>query len=144
MRLSFAIATAVLALSAPASATDFGAGGYAAYGERAGQIVIYDYYPGVRVRAYWRAPWRNRHYFPTTGIIPESGRHENLNAPRLRYEPARSYYREWSTSSVFELPVADFARSVLPTAAPLAEFSEPVDPKSPQPRRFEPLPPAQK
>jgi hypothetical protein len=33
-------------------------------GDRVGPIVIYDFQPGVVVRAYWASPWRHRHYFP--------------------------------------------------------------------------------
>ena len=43
---------------------------YSAQGHRASPIVIYDYQPGVYVRAYWRAPWRHKHYFPATGEQP--------------------------------------------------------------------------
>ncbi|MGE4167671.1 MAG: hypothetical protein AB7E67_16950 [Xanthobacteraceae bacterium] len=143
--LSFAAAAAVVALSTPGSATDFGAGGYSALGQRAGQIVVYDFQPGVLVRPYWAPPWRNRHYFPVTGTIPDSGRHEDLNAPRRRYPPAQGYYREWSSSSVFELQVVDFAQG-----GPLAAGPGPVDeppaealPGQPE-RRFEPLDPETK
>jgi hypothetical protein len=141
MRKSIAVAAAVIALSAPASATDFGSGGYA-FGQRAGQVVVFDYQPGVIVRAYWSPPWQGRHYFPVTGTIPQSGRHENLNAPRRHYRPAQSFYREWSASSVFELPVADFAQRVPLAAAPpaLNGGAVVVPDAAPVPERFEHLP----
>jgi hypothetical protein len=76
-----------------------------AIGERAGPIVIYDYQPGVVVRAYWQSPWRNRHYFPRTGKRPKVGRAENLSAPRVHYVPAQTFRRSWSTLSLEPEPV---------------------------------------
>jgi hypothetical protein len=70
-------------------------------GTRAAQSVTYQYEAGVLVRAYWRAPWRHRHYFPTTGEQPEIGRDEDLSATGGPLEPAESYHRYWSTSSAF-------------------------------------------
>ena len=141
MHKSIAVAAAVIALSAPASATDFGSDGYVAFGQRAGQVLIYDYQPGVVVRAYWAPPWQGRHYFPVTGTIPRVGRHENLNAPRRHYPPAPRFYREWWTSSVFELPVADFGRRVPLAAASPADAGAVVPPDNAPPQdRFEHLP----
>jgi hypothetical protein len=74
---------------------------YAAHGRRAGPIVIYDYQPGVVVRAYWMAPWRHRHYFPATGEQPIAGRDEDLSARGEATEPAESFSRTWTTSSAF-------------------------------------------
>jgi hypothetical protein len=71
-----------------------------AIGQRSGPIVIYDYQPGVVVRAYWQSPWRNRHYYPRTGEKPEVGRDEDLSAPYERYVPAPAFYRSWSTMSL--------------------------------------------
>lgn len=82
-----------------------GARSYAS-GVRAGPIVIYDYQPGVVVRAYWQSPWRDRHYYPRTGKRPKIGRAENLSAPRPHYQMAESYYRAWSTNALFPPPVA--------------------------------------
>lgn len=78
---------------------------HSAHGRRAGALVIYDNQPGVVVRAYWRAPWRHRHYYPATGEQPEIGRDEDLSATSDP-QPAESYRRFWSTSSAFlpELP----------------------------------------
>lgn len=140
MRLGTAIVAAICAVAAPATAADFGADGYAMFGQRAGQIVIYDYEPGVVVRAYWAPPWRNRHYFPVTGTIPDSGRHEDLNAPRRHYPPAQSYYREWWTSSVFELPAIDFAQPGPLAAAPDGEAPAATDPRGSD-LRFGPVQP---
>lgn len=73
---------------------------------RAGQILIYDYEPGIHVRAYWRAPWRNRRYFPMTGKKPKLGRHERLSARAgSAPKPAGNFYREWWASSA--VAVAD-------------------------------------
>jgi hypothetical protein len=73
---------------------------------RALPLVIYDYRPGVVVRAYWLAPWRHRHYYPTTGDKPEVGREEDLSpGGNSSPEPAESFQRSWSTSSAF-LPEA--------------------------------------
>lgn len=69
-------------------------------GQRAELLTIYDNQPGVLVRTYWQAPWRNRHYFPTMGKRPRLGRVENLSARRAS-KPAESYYRFWSTPPVF-------------------------------------------
>ncbi len=77
------------------------------FGNRAGLRVVYDFQPGVNVRAYWLAPWRNRHYFPATGEKPEIGRDEDLTAPRGETERPETFERHWSTSSAVEprLPV---------------------------------------
>lgn len=142
MRLGTAIVAAICAFAAPASAADFGSGGFATFGQRAGQIVIYDDQPGVVVRAYWAPPWRNRHYFPVTGTVPDSGRHEDLAAPRRHYPPAQSFYREWWTSSVFELPAIDFAQPVPLAAAPGPDEAVPSGPEPRLPeRRFDHLRP---
>ena len=90
-----------------AQAADLRAGGagaaiaYDAAPVRAGQYYIYDDEPGVYVRAYWAAPWQNRHYFPFTGKKPKVGRHERLSAKRPAPKPAESYYRAWSTVSLY-------------------------------------------
>lgn len=72
---------------------------FARFGQRAQPIVIYDYEPGVIVRAYWRAPWRNRHYFPATGNKPEIGREEDFS-PVEPPVPAENFFRRWSTSAL--------------------------------------------
>jgi hypothetical protein len=68
---------------------------------RARQSYVYDDEPGVYVRAYWARPWQNRHYFPFTGKKPKVGRHERLSAKRPAPNPAESFYREWSTVSLY-------------------------------------------
>ena len=74
---------------------------HAAFGVRTGAIVVYDYEPGVSVRAYWIAPWRNRRYFPTTGEMPEIGRDEDLADRGDMPQPAEAFERSWSTSRAF-------------------------------------------
>lgn len=76
-----------------------------AAGHRAGLLVLYDFQPGVAVRGYWRAPWRHRHYYPTTDQQPELGRDEDLSAPSDPSEPAETFSRYWSTTAAF-LPEA--------------------------------------
>ena len=93
-----------------------------AIGYRTGPIVVYDFQPGVVVRAYWRTPWRNRHYFPTTGGKPEIGRDEDLSATGGTLEPAETFQRSWSTSSAF-LPEAPRSR-----VAPLDVDAPPQNP----------------
>jgi hypothetical protein len=69
------------------------------FGERSGVQVVYDFEPGVNVRAYWLAPWRHRHYYPHTGEAPGIGRDEDLSAPTGHLNPAQTFRRYWSTSS---------------------------------------------
>ena len=69
------------------------------FGERSGVQVVYDFEPGVNVRAYWLAPWRHRHYYPHTGEAPGIGRDEDLSAPTGHLKPAQTFRRYWSTSS---------------------------------------------
>jgi hypothetical protein len=102
---SFVIAAAVaIAFAGKAGAADFVSG--SSYGVRAPQLLVYDNQPGVYVRAYWAPPWQNRHYYPFTGKKPKVGRHENLTAVRAAPEPAESFYREWSTLSLYPPPRA--------------------------------------
>ncbi len=69
------------------------------YGDRAGVQVVYDFVPGIEVRPYWLAPWRHRHYYPTTGEKPDIGRDEDLSAPSSETERPETFKRHWSTSS---------------------------------------------
>jgi len=104
MRAGAATAMMLFAMSA-ASAADLplapAAGGYGTYyaggGIRAGHVTIYDVEPGVLVRAYWRSPWRGRHYFPSEGGRPVLGRDEDLSVAPVLPEPAESFHRSWST-----------------------------------------------
>ena len=121
MRARFAIAiiAAGIAVSAgEAGAADFG-GGYAVGGARAPQLLVYDNEPGVYVRAYWSAPWQNRHYYPFTGKKPKVGRHERLSAVRPAPEPAETFYREWSTISLFPPPLVIVSPPIEQSLAPL-------------------------
>ena len=72
-----------------------------ALGRRVAPLIIYDYEPGVVVRAYWLPPWRHRHYLPASNEVPVTGRDEDLSAEGAPPEPAESYSRSWSTSSAF-------------------------------------------
>jgi hypothetical protein len=102
------------------------------FGRHAYPIVVYDYEPGVIVRAYWFAPWRNRHYFPTTGTAPDSGRLEDLSAPRETPEPAETFQRSWSTSSAFtneDMPVRPVSAGPEPRAEQFSQPSESVKPE---------------
>jgi hypothetical protein len=71
---------------------------HSALGDRVEPYVIYDYEPGIVVRAYWLPPWRHRHYFPTGAGPLKSGRLERVSARRPP-EPAETFYRSWSTSA---------------------------------------------
>lgn len=105
MRACIAIAVLIGAAGiGSAGAADYGAGGYATGGVRAPQMLVYDNQPGVYVRAYWTQPWQGRHYYPFTGKKPKVGRHERLSDVRPAPPPAESYYREWSTLSLFPPP----------------------------------------
>ena len=110
MRVLFAVALIVFAIAGcnAASAADIPTerdSTYSTYsgglGQRTAPLVVYDYHPGVVVRAYWLAPWRHRHYYPTTGEKPEIGRDEDLSAPSNASEPPETFYRSWSTTSAF-------------------------------------------
>jgi hypothetical protein len=96
---------------------------YQAIGRHIAPLVIYDYEPGVIVRAWWLAPWRHRHYYPATGERPRVGRLENAHARREPVEPAETYYRTWTTTSAFvpERPAAAPAREDAPEAEPRTE-----------------------
>ena len=78
---------------------------YSAHGRHTSPIVIYDYQPGVVVRAYWLAPWRHRHYYPATGQQPLAGRDEDLSARAEAGDPAETFSRTWTTSSAFVVEV---------------------------------------
>jgi hypothetical protein len=108
MRILYAVAFLTFAAAAfgKADAADLRVGvssiaPYRAGEVRAAQFAILDDEPGVTRRAYWSAPWQNRHYFPFTGKKPKVGRAENLSAKRRMSKPAESYYREWSTISLY-------------------------------------------
>ena len=120
MRVLFALALIALSL-AGVTAANAGAGrGYSTLGQRAAPLVIYDYQPGVIVRAYWLAPWRQRHYYPTTGEKPEVGRDEDLSAVSGNLPEAETFERHWSTCAacLVEQPRAPNARPAPPLDQP--------------------------
>jgi hypothetical protein len=102
MRAVALIAGLVLAASGAAQAADLPPDAvgvhYSAIGRRVAPLVVYDYEPGVVVRAYWIPPWRHRHYFPTSGQAPVVGRDEDLAASGPPPEPAETYFREWTNA----------------------------------------------
>lgn len=65
-------------------------------GRPAGQILIYDYEPGVVLREWWLPPWRDRHYFPFGSMRPAALR----PAKRLPPQRAEPFERSWSTCSL--------------------------------------------
>lgn len=91
-----------VAAGSAARAADFPAvytqsfSGYSEAAYRREMVWLDDEEPGVVVRAYWRAPWHYRHYFPATGIRPRTGRYENLSAVSRPQKPAQTYRRSWS------------------------------------------------
>jgi hypothetical protein len=94
--------SAARAADIPVQHTGNYSGGYLEYAERAGMLVVYDNQPGVFVRAYWRAPWRDHHYFPATGKMPKIGRAENLNVHVAPPRPAKNFKRSWSNETALE------------------------------------------
>lgn len=89
---------------------------YPSYG-RGTHVIVYDVEVDTGTRAYWARPWRGRHYYPFNGKKPKVGRLENLHAKYPAPKPAPSYYREWSTLSLYPphvvMPPADLAPSPL-------------------------------
>jgi len=63
-------------------------------GHRVGPIVVYDFQPGVVVRAYWASPWRHRHYFPFGADKQDADATPDDGGPP---QPAESFERYWST-----------------------------------------------
>lgn len=102
MRAVTLIAGLVLAAGGAAQAADLPPDAvgvhYSAIGRRVAPLVVYDYEPGIVVRAYWIPPWRHRHYFPTSGQAPIVGRDEDLAAGGPPPEPAETYFREWTSA----------------------------------------------
>lgn len=102
--LSFGVAGGSAARAADLSAGHSGpfSAHFYEQGQRAGMRLVYGDEFGTVVRAYWRAPWRNHHYFPATGEVPELGRDEDLNAPATRPRPAKTFKRYWSNAAALE------------------------------------------
>jgi len=97
--LGLAVTGVAMAADLPPEHESAGGLHYPALGVPAAPIIIYDYRPGIVVRAYWLPPWRHRHYFPHGEREPRIGRVENISAGAPPPEPAESFYRSWSTSS---------------------------------------------
>jgi hypothetical protein len=78
---------------------------YSPAGRRAAPLIVYAYEPGVTVRAYWRRPWCNRHYFP----FGHDRWDRHAAQAYVRPQPAQSFHRYWSTSQAFirERPLLD-------------------------------------
>jgi hypothetical protein len=64
----------------------------------AGPYVVYDFEPGIVVRAHWLSPWAGRHYFPSSGKMPVVGRLEHI-APTPASDK-RNFHREWQAFPV--------------------------------------------
>ena len=90
-------------------------------GQRVGPIVIYDFQPGVVVRAYWASPWRHRHYFPFGAEKIDVDASDN-DGP---LQPAESYERSWST--------CDMCARALPPPPLRARDEAPADEQLPPP-----------
>jgi hypothetical protein len=111
MRVLNAIVLTALCIAgaSAASAADLPVGRSAYYspggfveGQRISPLVVYSSEPGVVVRAYWRTPWHNHHYFPWTGRKPQIGRDEDLSAPSDPSEPPATFKRSWSNASAYQ------------------------------------------
>jgi len=95
---------------------------YGVLGEPAAPLVIYQYEPGVVMRAYWLPPWRNRHYFPHSNRRPRLGRREHLSAVRKPTRPAETYARSWSNAAAF--PRRAFIAAPARRTPPLHRYKE--------------------
>ena len=88
-----------------------------------GKSVIYDWEPGVVVRAYWLPPWRDRHYFPfghDRRIVQACMR---LGCARGRH---RNFQRYWSNASRPSRSRCR-ARAALPARRSAAAPRAPID-----------------
>src|SRR5579872_3367047 len=99
--LGFSIAGVAAAGAADLAAGRYSGGEFSSYAQRSALLVTYDNEPGIVVRAYWRAPWRDHHYFPFSRHRPKIGRAENLSAIS-HPKPARTFRRSWSNAWAFE------------------------------------------
>jgi len=129
MRALFAVAVFALGLAGlgAAEAADVSGSGrgvafyHVAPAVRAPQLLIYDDEPGVYLRSYWATPWQNRRYYPFTGKKPKVGRHERLLAKYPAPKKAESFYREWSTISLFP-PAPVYVAPARRIEPPLSNF----------------------
>jgi len=98
---------------------------------RAAPVIVYDFEPGVMARAYFRSPWRNRRYFPTSDQPPVLGRDEVIPGPdREMPEQTQSYYRFWSTSIFVSDELVRRPRDGR-DGAPIPGGPEPDEPREP-------------
>lgn len=102
VRVAFAsLMIAAASLAMPARAADLGGGtltGTWGSTVHTGPLVVYDFEPGVDVRAYWAEPWDGRHYFPSGGKMPVVGRREHI--PATPVSDKRNFHRETQTFPV--------------------------------------------
>lgn len=99
--VSASLIVAASLLNVSAHAADLGgglAGGGWAGAVHTEPFVVYDFEPGIVVRAYWLPPWRGRHYFPSGGTMPVVGRREQLEPAPVAGK--RNYERNWSSFPV--------------------------------------------
>ena len=127
VRIVFASLMIAAALfTAPARAADF-AGGWAG-AVHSEPFVVYDYEPGIIVRAYWLRPWAGRHYFPAGGKMPIVGRREQL-AP-TPVSGKRNFQRDWSSFPIdtIEQPplILNQQQQYFPSGQPSGEATPPV------------------
>jgi hypothetical protein len=131
MRAVLAIALSAFGVAAFCGADHARAG---SLGARVAPIVVYDYQPGVRVRAYWLAPWRHRHYYPTTGGKSEVEPVEDPSAD-ARGAPAETFHREWSTSSAVAIPQTYWPEPPRSAQQPADPYPDP-DTRDSQPPQY--------
>jgi hypothetical protein len=89
------------------------------HGHRVGPIIVYDFEPGIVVRAYWASPWRHHHYFPF-GAKRDADNAPNDAGPP---QPAESFERSWSTCNMcgHELPVLRARDEALEESQPMPQ-----------------------
>ena len=94
------------------------------HGHRVGPIVVYDFQPGVVVRAYWSSPWRHRHYFPFGAKQDADASPRDESPP----QPAESFERSWSTCNMCgrELPPLRDREPPLRVRGEATEESQPL------------------
>ncbi len=99
---------------------------YDVIGHRAAPLIIYDYEPGVVVRAYWLPPWRHHHYFPFR-------RDKVTVRAAVRPRPAQTYRRYWSNAWAFSHGLSPAVIRALDMAPPAHELDDfkPVKPHEP-------------
>jgi hypothetical protein len=101
------VASATVANAADVRTSPGGYVGYSDYGLRTEPVIVYDYEPEVIVRTYWEPPWRNHHYFPSTGRRPK--------VASSTYRPVA--FRRTKTTTVTGRLLRSFFRSSCPNIA---------------------------